>query len=39
MNLLERAFQEEQDGANFSFVAPSIEELCVSVLVPNVHTW
>ena len=27
--LFERASQEEQNGDNFSFIAPSSEELCV----------
>ena len=37
---LERASEEEQNGANFSFIAPSSEELCVSILVThsNVNT-
>ena len=35
---LERAFQKEQNGANFSFIAPSSEELWVPTLA-NIHTW
>ena len=31
----ERAYQEEQNGASFSFIAPSIEELWV----PNVQIY
>ena len=34
----ERASQEEQNGANFSFIAPSSEELRVPK-VANVCTW
>ena len=40
MNALERASQEEQNGANFSFITPSVEELCVPILVRiPVHAW
>ena len=41
MTSSERAYQEEQNGANFSFIAPSSEELRVPILAShsNVHTW
>ena len=35
---LERVSQEEQNGANFSFVAPSSEELWQPILA-NVQAW
>ena len=37
----EKESQEEQNGANFSFIAPSSEEIYVPILVfySNVHVW
>ena len=34
---LERAYQEEQNGANVSFIAASSEELCLSPIHMCVH--
>ena len=41
LNSLERASQEEQNIANFSFIAPSSEELWVRKLAShsNAHVW